>query len=97
MHRAAQAQVVELAVAGVETGFDVAQTFPPGQLREGQTDELVPAGELGDFAVAAVAGDAALELLGMNPIQELGEDLFSRIHARRVAPIGHQVEIAHTP
>ena len=96
MHGSAQAQVVDLGAAGVEAGFDVAQTFAPSQLGEGQTDKLAPARELADLGVAAVAGDTALELLGMDPIEKLREDLFAGIHAGRVAPGGSAVEIAHT-
>lgn len=36
------------------------------KLGESQTEELIPTGETADFVVAAMAGDATLELLGMN-------------------------------
>ena len=46
MHRTAQTQMVKLVVAGVATGFNVAETFAPGQVCEGEADELTPAGKL---------------------------------------------------
>ena len=39
-----------------------------------------PARELADFIVAAIASNAALKLLRMNPIQELGQNEFSSMH-----------------
>ena len=64
----AQTQVVELVAAGVETRFDVAQAFAPGQLGKDQTDELLPSGEVLDLVIATVALDAAAKLLWMDEI-----------------------------
>jgi hypothetical protein len=48
--------------------------------------------------VAAVAGDTTMELLRMNPVQELSQHLLSSVHGRRIAPASAgEVEIAHTP
>ncbi len=95
-HPAAPSQVVELAVAGFEAGYAIAETFTPCQLRKSQAGELTPARELADRIVAAIAGDEALELLRMSRIEELGEHNFSGIHTYRVASCDDEVEIAHT-
>ena len=81
----AQSQMIELIGARVEAGFDVAQAFAPGQLREDQTDELLPTGEMFDLVVAAVAADATVELLAMKTIQELGKDVLTGVHGSKIA------------
>lgn len=82
---AAQTQVVELRVARAQARFDVAQTFAIRELGEGQAEKLIPTGETADFVVAAVTGDAALKLLGMDPVEQLGQDEFSGVHGRKIA------------
>ena len=43
-------------------------------------------------------GDAPVELLRMNPVEELGEDVFSGVPAGRLASgRAGELEIAHTP
>jgi hypothetical protein len=71
--------------AGVQTGFDVAQTLAPSQLREHQTDGLLPGGEVLDFVITAVAFDVAVKLLGMDQIEELGKDVLTGVHGNRIA------------
>jgi hypothetical protein len=95
--RAAQPQMIELGAAGVEAGFDVTQTLALSELGESQTDKLTPARKLADLVVAAVACDTAMELLRMNPVQELSEHVLSGVHGRKIAPASAcEVEIAHT-
>jgi hypothetical protein len=98
MHGAVQPQMVAPRGLGVQTRFDVAEAFTPGELSEDQTDELLPAGELRDVVIAVVAADAAMKMLRMNPIEQLSEDVFSSVHRGRI-PVGcgREVEIAHTP
>lgn len=84
-HFAAQSQMVELRAARTQAGFDVAQTFAAGELREGQAEKLIPAGEAADFVVTTVTGDTALKLLGMNPVEQLGQDEFVGVHGRKIA------------
>jgi hypothetical protein len=86
--------MIKLRTAGVEAGFDVAQTFPPGQLGEGHTDELLPTGEVVDFLVAGVAMNTALELLGVDLIQELGQNKTTGMHDSRLAA---RTRTARTP
>jgi len=42
-------------------GFDIAQAFAPGELGEGQTEKLIPAGEALHFVIATVTFHAATE------------------------------------
>src|SRR4029079_5041949 len=83
--RAAQPQMIELIGACVQTRFDVAQTFPPGQLGKNQADELLPAGEMFDLVGAAIALNAAMKLFAMDQAQELGQDVLTGVHASRIA------------
>ncbi len=39
------AHVVELVLLCTQTGFDISQTFPVGQLSEGHTEELIQTGK----------------------------------------------------
>ena len=98
VHRPAPPQMIALRVAGIEAGLHVAQTFAPGELGKDQADELAPARELADLVIPVKTGDAPVELLRMNPVEELGEDVFSGVHARSIASGGTgELEIAHTP
>jgi hypothetical protein len=56
------------------------ETFAVGELSEGQTKELIPAGEFFDVAIALVAIDTNLELVGREKVYELGEDGSAKIH-----------------
>jgi len=58
---AAQSQVVEFVLVCAQGDLDVAQAFAVGELGEGQTEELVEAGEGLDVAVAVVAFDTTAE------------------------------------
>jgi len=37
--------MIKLRLLRAQTGFDIAQAFAPGELGEGQTEKLIPAGE----------------------------------------------------
>jgi hypothetical protein len=82
---AAQPQVVELRVTRAQARFDVAQTFAISQLGESQTEKLIPTGEPTHFVVAAIADNTALELLRMNPIEQLSQNEFAGVHDRKIA------------
>ena len=89
---AAQAQVIALIGPGIETGFDVPQTFPPGQLGENQTHQLVPGREVFDFVIATITFDEAVKPFAMNQIENLGKDVLAAVHASRIGanpPSGH--------
>src|SRR5208283_2204187 len=76
----ADASVIEFRAEGCQTGFDVAQTFTPGQLRERQYEELFVGGEFADAAVAVVTGDTLVELVFGEEVEELGEDGATFVH-----------------
>ena len=77
--------MVELRAARTQAGSDVAQTFAIGQLGKGQTEKLISAGKAADFVIGTIAGDAALKLLGMNPVEQLGQNEFAGVHDRKIA------------
>ncbi len=56
--------MIELGLLGTKTSFDIAEAFAIGKLSKGQTEELIPAGEIFDVAIALVAIDANLKLVG---------------------------------
>ena len=72
--------MIELGLLGAQTGFDIAKTFAIGELSKGQTKELIPAGEIFDVAIALVAIDANLKLVGREEIHELRENGSAKIH-----------------
>ena len=76
----ADAGVIELGAEGRQTGFDVAQTFAPSQLGEGQHEELFVGGQLADTEVAVVTGDTLVEFVFGQVVDELGEDGATFVH-----------------
>ena len=76
----ADAGVIEFWAEGRQTGFDVAQTFAPGQLGERQHEELFVSGQLADAEVAVVAGDTLVEFVFGQEVEELGEDGATFVH-----------------
>jgi hypothetical protein len=76
----ADAGVIELWAEGRQTGFDVAQTFAPGQLCKRQHEELFVGGQLADAEVAVVTGDTLVELVLGQEVEELGEDGATFVH-----------------
>ncbi|OBQ31762.1 MAG: hypothetical protein AN487_23640, partial [Anabaena sp. CRKS33] len=75
-------KMVEGFASGVETGGDIAQSFPPGQLRKSHTDQLLSATEMPNFALRIVALNQPVERLPMNEFEDLGEDVAARVHGR---------------
>ena len=76
----AETGVIEFGAEGGEAGFDVAETFPPGELGEGEDEELFVSGEFADAEVAVVTGDTLVEFVFGKEIQELGEDGATFVH-----------------
>jgi len=76
----ADAGVVEFWAKGRQAGFDIAQTFAPGQLGERQHEEVFVSGEFADAAVAVVTGDTLVELVLGQEVEELGEDGATFVH-----------------
>jgi hypothetical protein len=84
-HRPANPEMIELGGTGTQTHLDVAQALAIGQLRESQTKKLVPAGEAIGLPVPAVARHDAAESIMGNPLHELGENHFGRLHPPKIA------------
>ena len=72
--------MIQLALQGTQTGFDVAQTFAIGQLGEGHRQILVPAGEASQPEVALITLDATTELPVGKKADQLREDGAALIH-----------------
>ena len=76
----AKAAVIETRTERRQTGFNVAETFAPGQLGESQDEEMFVRGEFTDAAVAVITRDTLVELVFGKMLQELGEDRATLIH-----------------
>jgi hypothetical protein len=63
-----------LVLAGAQADFNVIKAFPKSNLGEGHRQELVPAGEVADFAIAAVTFDTSAKLLLMDWAENLGKN-----------------------
>src|SRR6266566_5970395 len=72
--------MVELILTRAQTGFNIAEAFPKGELTKGHAQKLIPAGEGFYFVVSVVASHTPTKLLWMDQISELGEDKFSGMH-----------------
>jgi len=83
-HRTANPQVVKLRRPRAQTNFDVAQALAIGQLRKGQAEKLIPAGEPMRFVIALMSLHDPAERLRMNPVHELGKNHFRRLHPARI-------------
>jgi ABC-type Fe3+/spermidine/putrescine transport system ATPase subunit len=89
-HLAAEAQVVQLNLHRTQTGLDVAQTFPIGQLGEGHGQILIPAGKSTQPDVAPVALDATAKLTVGKEADRLREDGTALVHEPLSAVPGAQ-------
>jgi hypothetical protein len=76
-------------VNGTQAGFDVAQTFPIGQLREIETIKLVQTGEAALAKITAVSGRAFLKLgteAAVSLVTGLSNDLTPRLPLMVISP-----------
>ena len=85
-HRTAKSHVVELCCLAAQTGFDVAQAFSVGQLREGHTQILIQTGEVLDLVLASVPGHATTESSQRQMCYHLRKNEFARVHEYRLHP-----------
>jgi len=76
----ADAGVIEFGTEGRQTGFDVAQTFAPGQLGESEHEELFVGGQFADAEVTVVTGDTLVEVVLGQEVEKLGEDGATFVH-----------------
>ena len=79
-------KMVESFAPCVETGGDIAQSFPPGQLRKGHADQLLSATEMSNLALRIVALNQSGESLPVDQIEDLGKDVAAGVHGRRSSP-----------
>ena len=79
-------KMVEGFASGVETGGDIAQSFPSGQLRKGHADQLLSATEMSNLALRIVALNQSGESLPVDQIEDLGKDLAAGVQGRRSSP-----------
>ena len=77
---APEAHMIELGLLSTKTSFDIAEAFAISELSKGQTEELIPAGEIFDVAIALVPIDANLKLVGGKEVHELRENGSAKIH-----------------
>src|SRR5665213_1634499 len=80
-HTTVKTHMVELASERSQTGLNVAETVPVGQLGERHRQILIPARETARSRIAAVASHAAAKLTIWQKAQQLGEDCSALIHA----------------
>jgi hypothetical protein len=87
---AADTHLVELVWAGTQAGFDVAQTLPVCELREGQAQELIPAREAAKAHIAAAPSHTPPKLPVGQKGAELRENGAAKVHAPLSAapPVG---------
>jgi hypothetical protein len=70
----ADAYVIKTASHGLETGDDIPEALPVGQLGEGQAKELVKTREPSDPIITLITSDALAELVQREEGHDLGED-----------------------
>jgi hypothetical protein len=75
-----KAHPIEQVWAGSQANFYVGQAIPISDLSKSHRQELIPARELIDLVMAAVASNATAKLFGMDPIGELRKNQFSSRH-----------------
>ena len=79
-HRTPEANVAELFVMRVQACLYVPQALSVRQLRKGQAQQLVIAGEPPNPVIAAVAAHAFVELIPRQMLKQLRKDRPSWIH-----------------
>lgn len=77
---AAQTHVIQPPGLGTQIDLDVAQRLAVGQLSKGHGQELVHAGKLFNFVIAAVSGHASTESAQRQKRHELRENKFALVH-----------------
>lgn len=78
--------MVESGLLSAEGGFHAAQTFRVSELSESEAEELIPAGEVLEVAMAFVPLDTVLKLVTRHELHELRENRLALIH--RLPPGG---------
>ena len=77
--------MIELIAARTQADLEVSQAFAESHLSKGHGEELIPAAKVLHLVMTAVTSNTTAELLRVNPLDELRENSFARIHARILA------------
>lgn len=77
---AADAQMVQIGRLCAQTGFDVTQASPVGQLGNGHAQKLVEATEGAHVEVASIPGYQAVKRMLRRKLDHLGEPKLSNMH-----------------
>jgi hypothetical protein len=72
--------VIELCLAGAQTGFDVAQTLAVSQLRESHAQKLIEMRELERWISTRISGYALMKRVQRQVLHELGKYQFPCVH-----------------
>jgi hypothetical protein len=83
--RGTETQMIDLVGSGTEAGFQIGQAVAESNLGESHGEKLIAAGKGRCLIDSGVTIHTATKLLGMDALQNLGEDEFSRVHSRRMA------------
>jgi hypothetical protein len=76
-------EMIQSFASGLETGGDIEQSFPPGQLHKSHADQLLSATKMPNLALRIAALNQPVERLPINEFEDLGEDVAARVHGRR--------------
>ena len=79
-HRGANAHMVEPVSVGRETGFDVAQTLPPGELGKSHDAQLIRARQRAHPQVRLIAADDAMKGLPRQKVHDLSKQCLAVVH-----------------
>lgn len=72
--------MIEFGAERGQTGFDVTETFAPGELSKSEYEEVFVGGQFADKVVVVVTGDTLVELVFGEEVEALGEDSASFVH-----------------
>jgi len=87
-------QVIQSGLGCAQTGLNISQAFPIGQLGKCHTEILVPAGEADYLVIAVVSIDAFSELVCGDKVHQLGKDRFPGIHSPSPFPLMAEIGIS---
>ena len=79
---AANPHVIQLLAMRTQARFDIAKTFPIGQLRKRQTQKLLETREAFDLVLATIAGDTTTKRCQRQVLGQLGENQLACVHER---------------
>ena len=76
----AETGVIKFRAERGQTGFEVAETFAPGQWSESEHEEVFVGGQFANQKVAVVTGDTLVKIVFGQEVQKLGEDGATFVH-----------------